>query len=352
MLRIFFNDAMSRANPYHQSGDSVMSVYLNLPKKFGFVEFRSIEEATAALQLDGITFHGCDLKVRRPSDYDNNGPMMEPKVVPTLDVTKLGIVSTQVPDGPNKVFCGGLPYDLGEREVKELVSVYGHLKAFHLVKDKDAVASKGYCFFEYSNPDVTDAAIMGLNGIAIGNKTLTVRRAQPKAALGVVGGSAVLNAAAAAAAATGMPMIQPQMPVASMAGMPLNAIASLGGMPLAALGAMPMMPGMIPMMPGMIPTRVICLLQMVTPDELTDDTEYQEILEDVEEECKKYGDVRSVVIPRPGRDPPSGVGKVFVEFSNTDEAARARAALEGRQFASRVVAATFHSEEAFARREL
>ena len=60
----------------------------------------------------------------------------------------------------NKVFCGGLPYDLSETQVKELVSVYGSLKAFHLVKEKDAAASKGYCFFEYTDPSVTDTAIV------------------------------------------------------------------------------------------------------------------------------------------------------------------------------------------------
>jgi len=40
----------------HAPGDAVLSVYLNLAKKFGFVEFRTVEEAAAALQLDGIEF--------------------------------------------------------------------------------------------------------------------------------------------------------------------------------------------------------------------------------------------------------------------------------------------------------
>lgn len=37
-------------------GPAVTSVYLNLAKKFGFVEFRTMEECTAAMDLDGITF--------------------------------------------------------------------------------------------------------------------------------------------------------------------------------------------------------------------------------------------------------------------------------------------------------
>jgi len=51
---------------------------------------------------------------------------------------------------------------------------------------------------------------------------------------------------------------------------------------------------------------------MVTPDELTDEEEYEDILEDIKEECNKYGVVRSLEIPRPirGVDVP-GCGKVI-----------------------------------------
>ena len=39
------------------------------------------------------------------------------------------------------------------------------------------------------------------------------------------------------------------------------------------------------------PTAVLCLMNMVTPDELVDDEEYEDILEDVKEECSKLGKV-------------------------------------------------------------
>lgn len=58
--------------------------------------------------------------------------------------------------------------------------------------------------------------------------------------------------------------------------------------------------------------QVLCLLNMVTPDELKDEEEYEDILEDIREECNKYGVVRSLEIPRPieGIDVP-GCGKVL-----------------------------------------
>lgn len=62
------------------------------------------------------------------------------------------------------------------------------------------------------------------------------------------------------------------------------------------------------------PTEVLCLLNMVTPEELTDEEEYEDILEDIKEECNKHGVVRSLEIPRPirGVDVP-GCGKVSIE---------------------------------------
>ncbi len=66
-------------------------------------------------------------------------------------------------------------------QVKELLSAFGPLKAFHLVKDAGATVSKGYGFCEWSDPSVTDAACDGLNNMDVCGKKLTVRRAVPQA---------------------------------------------------------------------------------------------------------------------------------------------------------------------------
>lgn len=59
------------------------------------------------------------------------------------------------------------------------------------------------------------------------------------------------------------------------------------------------------------PTEVLCLMNMVTAEELVDEEEYEDILDDIKEECSKYGIVKSIEIPRPieGVDVP-GLGKV------------------------------------------
>ena len=55
------------------------------------------------------------------------------------------------------------------------------------------------------------------------------------------------------------------------------------------------------------------------------DEEYTEILEDVKEECAKFGDVISIKIPRPRvSEIVAGLGKVFVEFQTIDQSKEAR----------------------------
>ena len=68
-----------------------------------------------------------------------------------------GVVSTNVTDGPNKVYVGNLPNHLKPDQVKELVEMFGELRAFHLLVDNhDIGRSKGVAFLEYMDPNNTD----------------------------------------------------------------------------------------------------------------------------------------------------------------------------------------------------
>ncbi len=152
--------------------DHIISVYINRDRRFAFIEFHSIDICTACLALDGIDV--CDMgkvKVKRPNDY--NPAMVPPpdqEIIQKFDASKLGIISTVVPDSPNKIFIGGLPYHLTEAEVLELLKAFGEVKAFHLVKsDASATTSKGYCFVEYADEKAKDIAVVGLNGMDMGN---------------------------------------------------------------------------------------------------------------------------------------------------------------------------------------
>jgi splicing factor U2AF subunit len=309
----FFNQQMHLSGLAQAAGNPILACQVNLDKNFAFLEFRSIDETTQAMAFDGINFRGQSLKIRRPHDYQPT-PGMDSGITMgngNGEADPGTCVSTIVPDSPHKIFIGGLPNYLNEDQVKELLSSFGKLRAFNLVKDSATGLSKGYAFCEYADVSITDHAIAGLNGMQLGDKKLIVQRA---------------SIGAKNATAAGLGAVAIQVP----------------GLPMAMMG----MGGSGP------PTEVLCLMNMVTPDELKDEDEYEDILEDIKEECGKYGIVRSIEIPRPieGVDVP-GCGKVFVEFNSTADSQKAQQALAGRRFSNRVVVTSYFDPDKYHRRE-
>ncbi|TMW55104.1 hypothetical protein Poli38472_013866 [Pythium oligandrum] len=322
----FFNDVIDRALGERQEGGAVVSVYINRERHFAFVELKTIELTTACMNLDGVSFRGQPLKIRRPNDYNPSNVPKDLGPIPQLNLAALGIVSTTVQDSPHKIFVGGIPYHLNDDQVKELLQAFGPLKSFHLVKELNTNMSKGYGFCEYLDPNVTDAACIGLNDMKLGDKTLTVRRAMSQE-------NAKAVASAAGSVNSGLSMgLDPTtaaLQTISMAGFGL-------GIPSAPLGN---------------PSRVIVLLNMVTADELEDDEEYNDILDDIKTECERFGPVLSLVIPRPRDGYHTAVGKVFVEFADIASAQGASQELHGRGFANRTVSVEFMDEQKYARRD-
>jgi len=305
-LRQFFNVTMIAAQgAERRPGDSVVGVYLNPERRYAFIQFRTPEEATQALDLDGINFRGQRLRLGSAT-HAGAGNTAAPRStnIRPLNVQRLGIVSTQVPDGPYKLYIGGLPFALTEDQVKELLSTYGALKGFFLFRDMSTNVSRGYAFAEYRDHSVTNAAIKGLNGLQVGDKRIIVK-------IHDAGVGKRIN--------------------------PTEIVQDLG------LGRMN----------ALAPTEVVCFLQMVTESDLIDESEYQGIMDDVREEASKYGQVVDIVIPRPvvGRRVP-GVGKVFVQMVTIEACQKVKNALEGRQFLGRTVLATFFNKEKFIQRQL
>ncbi|KAL1357933.1 splicing factor U2af large subunit A [Arachis duranensis] len=312
----FFSQVMAKiggntAGP----GDAVVNVYINHDKKFAFVEMRSVEEASNAMALDGIIFEGAPVKVRRPTDYNPSlaatlGPS-QPN--PNLNLGAVGLTpgSAGGLDGPDRIFVGGLPYYFTETQIRELLETFGPLRGFDLVKDRETGNSKGYAFCVYQDLAVTDIACAALNGIKMGDKTLTVRRANQGA--------------------------NPQQPKPEQESILMHAQQQIALQKLM-------------LQPALVATKVVCLTHAVSSDELKDDEDYEEILDDMRQECSKFGTLVNVVIPRPqpnGEATP-GVGKVFLEYVDVDGATKARAGLNGRKFGGNQVVAVFYPENKFA----
>ncbi|XP_053739690.1 serine/threonine-protein kinase Kist isoform X1 [Synchiropus splendidus] len=95
----------------------------------------------------------------------------------------------------------------------------------------------------------------------------------------------------------------------------------------------------------LLPSPVLRLLNLIDDSHLHNEEEYEDILEDMKEECQKYGSVVSLLIPKEN----PGKGQVFVEFINSSVSKEAQRRLTGRTFEGKLVVATFYPLSAYRR---
>ena len=81
---------------------------------------------------------------------------------------------------------------------------------------------------------------------------------------------------------------------------------------------------------------------------MRDDEIYEELQQDIADECNQHGTVRSIIIPRPVGDAVGpGVGEVFVCFTHAEGTQKAKAAVHGRTFNGLSVKAVFYPVDLF-----
>lgn len=304
----FFNLQLNGLNVIESSDPCVLCQFSS-DRAFAVLEFRNATDATVALALDGISMEADDamngaadgvssgLTIRRPKDY----------VMPALpDEMPFDpeVISNVVPDTVHKLCITNIPSFLTEERVIELLASFGKPKAFVLVKDRSTEESRGIAFTEYLEPSsANEPALNSLNGMDVGGKKLKVTKAS-------IGPTQVANFDVGITAISGL------------ASQTSNDIER---------------------------SSVIQLLNMVTPEELIDNDDYEEICEDVQDECVKFGKVVELKVPRPsgGSRQSAGVGKIYVKYDSEESATKALTALAGRKFADRTVVATYFPEENF-----
>ncbi|KAK6358554.1 hypothetical protein TWF730_007882 [Orbilia blumenaviensis] len=292
----FLSNFLKSLNAVDSESEPLTTVYLNPTGTMAMLEFRSTAYATLCLAFDGMEFDDTEVKIRlsRPKDY----------IIPQYSESNEshnGDISPNVPDSINKICVSNIPTHLADQQVMELLQTFGPLKSFFLVKDREMDESKGVAFCEYLDPSIAEIAIEGLNGLDINEQLLNVKRAS----IGV------------------------KQSAGAEAGIPAMTV-------IAATTSAEMEGG-----------RVLQLLNMVTADELLDQEEYEEILEDVTDECTKFGPIIDIKIPRPSGNQraAAGVGKIYVRFEEHNSAEKALKSLAGRKFADRTVIVSYFSEE-------
>lgn len=385
-------------------GDPITCSY-SLPQfNCMFLEFRSVEETEAALSLNGMEYDNRRLVVRRPCDFYNRDMNID-VVVPRVNLNKVGLVSPFVDDEMNKILIGGLSKDLHEEHVKEIMQAFGQLKAFCLIKEPEELQSLGYAFCEYINQSEAERATLALNGMELRGKTLLVRKVISsqyeqelvETSLGIYRGEGPDFSLI-----TQYPggCIQPNFETIMYRNRPISVaefirakqtievlqqrakevaqerakrerelMASGVGPPgleydhrsyedISGLGGLPCITGnLFPSLNYLIhpegSTNIVCIEGIADIERFLADSEFAKLYDEVMVEVSKYGNVISLIIPRPseGYSGPC-IGKVYVEFIDVSSAVRASSLIGQRQWKGNAISANFFDAIKFMRNEL
>jgi splicing factor U2AF subunit len=296
------------------------------------VEFRTRQSASAALTCMADSY-----KLKRPKDFPSNlDPAgLSAETIKALSLEDIGgpgeasgasgaLVATADSSDTtwNRLSIYGLPGNLfSDQIVKDLFSQFGKVRGVSFVKDPvtSLVKAGTTGFVEYEDPSDSIVAELALNGFPCGNSVMKVQRVEPPQ-----------KTAKAAAAAP-----RRAMPAASVAS---SVTARVLGNP--ALASQIKQGREI----GSRPSLVVQLLNAVYPEDIADDTDYNDIVKEVKEEASRFGHVESMKIPRPSatNPNPAGVGKIFVQFVDLTSARKFQQDMNGRLFDGRIVCAAFY----------
>jgi len=344
-LRQFLTDAMKSSGLIPRSARDPIS-HCRITNKYGFVVFFTSEDATKALNMNNIPYHGAPLKLKRPAKYI--GPLMEGMTWQELtgqsSIRDSGgrsshaprqyhqpreerVVTAPVSRGPEfqtrpyrEVFVGSLPSDISDSDLCEFLGAVllkmgmsnsGEENPIMEIK-LNSINHFAFCIMR----TVEDAAnMLNLNGLPFRENRIKLER--PARFDGGQAGISFFN-------------------WEELFNNWLN--------------------GELKLMSAGNPTRVLRITNIASYQELLDPTYYLDLMEDTRAEVTRHAPsavLRSVIVPRPSQVS-SGtifqdrdIGKVFLEFGSTEEARAVLLVLKGRSFNGRIVDIKFYPEDKF-----
>jgi len=88
---------------------------------------------------------------------------------------------------------------------------------------------------------------------------------------------------------------------------------------------------------------------MISVEDLYEEEEIIQVKDDLLQECKNFGEIISIEIPKPDENGLAtySVGKIFVKFNHIVAAKQARYKMSGRKYNGRTVVVSFYPEHYF-----
>jgi cold-inducible RNA-binding protein len=79
-----------------------------------------------------------------------------------------------------KLFVGGLPFSMGDAELRELFAPIGEVVSATVLMDRETGRSRGFGFVEMTNDAEAEEAIAKLNNTKVGDRSIVVNEARER----------------------------------------------------------------------------------------------------------------------------------------------------------------------------
>src|SRR5438105_1572117 len=89
-------------------------------------------------------------------------------------------LSRQIIMSNSKLYVGNLAYTTSESDLQDMFAAHGPVIEVKMPFDRESGRPRGFAFVTMATPEAAQAAILALNGTAVGERTLTVNEARPR----------------------------------------------------------------------------------------------------------------------------------------------------------------------------
>ena len=359
------NIAMISIEANIKPGDPILNATTIPDKDYTLLEFRTPEECVNGYKLNGMSFLNKPIVLGKPLYSDEIEKNQERDMFPTLssfekdlltkssnnNINNIGassslgsypiqtsaksaIINNNNFPSTSKIFVSNIPLKFKENDVKEIFKIFGRIKSIELLTDPTTKEFNGQCNLEYETEKSTQEALHYAMGMKLSENVLYVKRS-----------TSIIPTYNINTNNSNLPSSRQGLGIltTSVNSSTINSNNTISGISTE---------DYIKFRENN-PSKVLCIKNMVSIQELDNKDEYDELYDDVLEECKSYGKVIQIKIPRPsGEYGSSGVGKVFVEYANRDGAKWAKDKLNGYVFRNRELEVVYHPEESFRKNQL
>ena len=363
--------------------------------EYYIIEVERHEQVLIMKNLDGIEWLNHRIRIESPKDFFKDYNDTKGQIAIRQRINESKLFSNLAQDNLNKnnntnnkynynrLLMTGLPYNIEEKEVKKIVESYGQIKYFNLINKKNSdEISYTLCFFEYELPQNTYKALKGLNNMTFADRQLKVQRINNNPEKDDINDNELYNennnGLKNATIATKILKEAKQMEEIKKNEKELNDFLNKNKDNINKEAENNIKEEtvfkdlnegsnddknnknkityndlIIPEF-AKIPSRVVMFINAVSPEDLLDDSDYEEIIDDFRQKCSVYGTVLNVEIPRPNIEEGTytdDVGKIFIKFSTLKTAKIARYNISGLKYNNRLIVGSFYPESYFDIRE-